>query len=318
MKFNILITAFPFVNEYKKLKKFFKNDNFNIKIVKTTQSLKEKDLLKLIKNIDGVLCGDDEFNKNVLKKANKLKVLSKWGTGLDSIDLRTCKKLNIKVYNTPGAFTESVATQALAFILNFNRKILLNHNNVKNGIWNKPQGSTLINKNIGIIGLGNIGSRISEMLMPFKCKIFGNDIKKINLKKLKKLNLKMKPKSFIFAKSDIIIIATDLNDTTRHLINTKTSKLIKNKPLLVNIARGPIVNEKLLVSLLKKKIITGACLDVFENEPINIHSKITKFKNVILTSHNAFNTTEEVNKVHVNTYKNLVLGLKNEKFKKKT
>ena len=154
------------------------------------------------------------------------------------------------------------------------------------------------------------------MLMPFKCKIFGNDIKKINLKKLKKLNLKMKPKSFIFAKSDIIIIATDLNDTTRHLINTKTSKLIKNKPLLVNIARGPIVNEKLLVSLLKK-IITGACLDVFENEPINIHSKITKFKNVILTSHNAFNTTEEVNKVHVNTYKNLVLGLKNEKFKKK-
>ena len=79
-------------------------------------------------------------------------------------------------------------------------------------------------------------------------------LKKINLKKLKKLNLKMKPKSFIFSKSDIIIIATDLNDTTRHLINTKTSKLIKNKPLLVNIARGPIVNEKLLVSLLKKKL----------------------------------------------------------------
>ena len=279
MKFNILITAFPFVNEYKKLKKFFKNDNFNIKIVKTAQSLKEKDLLKLIKNIDGVICGDDEFNKDVLKKANKLKVLSKWGTGLDSIDLITCKKLNIKVYNTPGAFTESVATQALAFILNFNRKILLNHNNVKNGIWNKPQGSTLINKNIGIIGLGSIGSRISEMLIPFKCEIFGNDIKKINKKK---------------------------------------SKLIKNKPLLINIARGPIINEKVLVSLLKKKIITGACLDVFENEPININSKVTKFKNVILTSHNAFNTTEEVNKVHVNTYKNLILGLKNEKFKKKT
>ncbi len=314
MKFNILITAFPFVNEYKKLKKFFENDNFNIKIIKTPQSLKEDELIKLIGNIDGVLCGDDEFTDRVLRKANKLKVLSKWGTGIDSIDLKTCKKLGIKVYNTPGAFTESVATQALALILNFHRKILQNHNSIKKGIWNKLQGSTLINKNIGIIGLGNIGLRIARMLVPFKCKIFGNDIKKISPQKLNKLNLKLKSKPFIFAKSDIIIFATDLNDTTKHLINKKTSKLIKKKPLLVNIARGPIINEKVLVSLIKNSIIAGACLDVFENEPIGINSQITKFKNVILTSHNAFNTIEEVNKVHINTYKNLKLGLKNAKF----
>ena len=148
MKLNILITAFPFVNEYKKLKKLFENHNFNIKIVKTNQSLKEKDLLRLVKNIHGVLCGDDEFTEKVLKKANKLRVLSKWGTGIDSIDLKTCKKLNIKVYNTPGAFTESVATQALALIFSFNRKILENHNNIKNGIWNKLEGSTLKDQNI--------------------------------------------------------------------------------------------------------------------------------------------------------------------------
>ncbi len=316
MKFNILITAFPFVNEYKNLKKLFKNDNFNIKVVKTSQSLKEKDLLGLIENIDGVICGDDEFNERVLRKANRLKVLSKWGTGIDSIDLKICKKLNIKVYNTPGAFTESVATQAIALILNFNRKILQNHNNIKKGIWNKLSGSTLINKNVGIIGLGNIGLRIAELLTPFKCNVHGNDIKKISPKKLKKLNLKIKSKNFIYNRSEIIIIATDLNYSTKHLINLKTSKLIKNKPLIVNIARGPIINEKALISLLKKNIITGACLDVFENEPILINSKITKFENMILTSHNAFNTIEEVKKVHINTYKNLILGLKNEKFSK--
>lgn len=310
MKFNILITAFPFVNEYKKLKKLFKNDDLNIKIVKTSQSLKEKDLLGIIDNIDGVLCGDDEFTEKVLKKANKLKVLSKWGTGIDSIDLKTCKKLKIKVYNTPGAFTESVATQALALILNFNRKIIQNHNNIKNGVWNKLSGSTLINKNIGIIGLGNIGLRIAELLIPFKCNTFGNDIKKISFKKLKRLNLKIKSKNFIYSKSDIIIIATDLNYSTKYLINSKISKFIKNKPLIVNIARGPIINEKALISLLKNNIISGACLDVFENEPIKINSKILKFKNTILTSHNAFNTIGEVNKVHVNTYKNLILGLK--------
>jgi D-3-phosphoglycerate dehydrogenase / 2-oxoglutarate reductase len=310
MKFNILITAFPFVNEYKRLRKLFINSNFNIKVVKTTQSLKEKDLLKLVENIDGILCGDDEINEKVLKKANKLKVLSKWGTGIDSIDLEACKKLNIKVYNTPGAFTESVATQALALILNFNRKILQNHNNIQKGIWNKLEGLTLVKKNIGIIGLGNIGLRIAELLVPFNSKVFGNDIKKISKKKLKKFKISFKSKNFIYQKSDIIILATDLNDTTKHLINSKLSKLIKSKPLIVNIARGPIIEEKALIFLLQKKIIKGACLDVFEYEPLTKRSKLTKFNNVILTSHNAFNTKDEVNKVHLNTYKNLISGLK--------
>ena len=310
MKFNILITAFPFVNEYKKLRKLFKKHNFNIKVIKTSQYLKEKDLIKVVENIDGILCGDDEINKNVLKKANKLKVLSKWGTGIDSIDLKTCKKLKIKVFNTPGAFTESVATQALAFILNFNRKILENDNSIKKGIWNKCEGVTLVGKKIGIIGLGNIGLRIAEMLLPFKSKIFGNDIKKINNKKLKKLKVNTKSKNYIYKNCDIIIIATDLNTSTRYLINKKTSKLIRKKPLLVNIARGPIINDQALILLLEKKIIAGACLDVFEKEPLPLKSKLRKFKNVIFTSHNAFNTVEEVNKVHFNTYKNLVLGLK--------
>ena len=310
MKFNILITAFPFVNEYKRLRKLFINSNFNIKVVKTTQSLKEKDLLKLVENIDGILCGDDEINEKVLKKANKLKVLSKWGTGIDSIDLEACKKLNIKVYNTPGAFTESVATQALALILNFNRKILQNHNNIQKGIWNKLEGLTLVKKNIGIIGLGNIGLRIAELLVPFNSKVFGNDIKKISKKKLKKFKISFKSKNFIYQKSDIIILATDLNDTTKHLINSKLSKLIKSKPLIINIARGPIIEEKALIFLLQKKIIKGACLDVFEYEPLTKRSKLTKFNNVILTSHNAFNTKDEVNKVHLNTYKNLISGLK--------
>tara|TARA_B110000459_G_C16617543_1_gene499767 strand:+ start:1484 stop:2419 length:936 start_codon:yes stop_codon:yes gene_type:complete len=310
MKFNILITAFPFVNEYKRLRKLFINSNFNIKVVKTTQSLKEKDLLKLVENIDGILCGDDEINEKVLKKANKLKVLSKWGTGIDSIDLEACKKLNIKVYNTPGAFTESVATQALALILNFNRKILQNHNNIQKGIWNKLEGLTLVKKNIGIIGLGNIGLRIAELLVPFNSKVFGNDIKKISKKKLKKFKISFKSKNFIYQKSDIIILATDLNDTTKHLINSKLSKLIKSKPLIINIARGPIIEEKALIFLLQKKIIKGACLDVFEYEPLTKKSKLIKFNNVILTSHNAFNTKDEVNKVHLNTYKNLIIGLK--------
>ena len=285
MKFNILITAFPFVNDYKKLRNFFNNHNFNIRVVKTRQSLKEKDLLKLVKNIDGILCGDDEFTEKVIKKASKLKVLSKWGTGIDSIDLKACRKFNVKVYNTPGAFTESVATQALAFILNFNRKILSNHNNIQKGIWNKFEGSTLIKKKVGIIGLGNIGLRIAELLIPFKCQIFGNDIKKINKKKAKKSKIIIKNKRFIYQNSDIIILATDLNYTTQHLINLKLSKLIKKKfgeIKFIDIRQA----DKILSKISNKKFIIdkNSCSIYFENiisknnQILNLQDPIYIFK----------------------------------------
>ena len=198
---------------------------------------------------------------------------------------------------------------AVAMILSFYRKIIQNHNDIKNNIWSKYSGETLLNKKIGIIGLGNIGKKIIQMLQGFETTCYGNDLKKINKKFINRYNLRIKNKRFIFQNCNIIIIATDLNRTSYKLLNKKTFKQLKMKPLIVNIGRGGSIDSMALLEALKKKRIIGACLDVFENEPLQKNSRLRKFENCIFTSHNAFNTKDEVEFVHRNTINNIFKGL---------
>ena len=283
--------------------------NIDYTILKSTQFVNEKRFLKIIHKFDALLSGDDEITKKVIDKAKKLKVISKWGTGIDSIDYKYAQKNGIKVYNTKNAFTNGVATMAVAMILSFYRKIIQNHNDIKNNIWSKYSGETLLNKKIGIIGLGNIGKKIIQMLQGFETTCYGNDLKKINKKFINRYNLRIKNKRFIFQNCNIIIIATDLNRTSYKLLNKKTFKQLKMKPLIVNIGRGGSIDSMALLEALKKKRIIGACLDVFENEPLQKNSRLRKFENCIFTSHNAFNTKDEVEFVHRNTINNIFKGL---------
>ena len=158
-KYKILISAIPLVPIFNKYKKFFDTKKYSIDLKKTDQYLNETQLLKIIDKYHGVICGDDEFSKRVLMKASNLKVISKWGTGINSIDLNFAKTKKIKVLNTPSAFSYSVATMAVGMILSYFRKIIDNHNLIKKNKWPKLQGETLLNKKIGIIGVGNIGKK---------------------------------------------------------------------------------------------------------------------------------------------------------------
>ena len=194
-----------FLNKNKNLKK----KNILYDYITTKQSLDEKKLLKVIGKYDGVICGDDEFNKNVLQKAKQLKVISKWGTGIDSIDKKYANKKNIKVFNTPGAFTNSVADIAIAFILNISRKIYLTDKEIRKNHWPKYTGDTLNQKTLGIIGYGKIGKRLAKIATFFQMRIIFFDIRKIKSnKKIKKVNIKM-----LFKKSDYVVICCDLNTT---------------------------------------------------------------------------------------------------------
>ncbi len=147
------------------------------------------------------------------------------------------------------------------------------------------------------------------MLQGFETTCYGNDLKKINKKFINRYNLRIKNKRFIFQNCNIIIIATDLNRTSYKLLNKKTFKQLKMKPLIVNIGRGGSIDSMALLEALKKKRIIGACLDVFENEPLQKNSRLRKFENCIFTSHNAFNTKDEVEFVHRNTINNIFKGL---------
>lgn len=308
-KINLLITAIPFIPIVKKYENKLKKRGINYTLLKSTQQVSEKQFLKIIHKFDAILSGDDEITKKVIDNAKNLKVISKWGTGIDSIDHVYAKKKGIKVFNTPGAFTNGVATMAISMILAFYRQIIINHNDIKRNIWSKYPGETLLNKRVGVIGVGNIGKKIIEMIQGFKTINYVNDIKKINQNFLKKFKLKSKTKKFIFNNCDIIIIATDLNVSSFKIINKKTINDFKNNPLIVNVGRGGSIDSKALLQSLKKKKIKGACLDVFDVEPLAKNSLFKKYTNCILSSHNAFNTRDEVEFVNRNTLNNIFKGL---------
>ena len=294
----ILITWRFLIRDIEKYRAIFKKNNIKFDFFTTDQYVKEIDLLKIIHKYDGIICGDDEITTKVINKAKKLKVISKWGTGIDSINKNYAIKKNIKVFNTPGAFTSAVAEHALGLMLSITRNITFNHIDIIKNNWSKRICHTIEGKNIGIVGYGKIGKKIHKLLNTFRPNVSINDIRK-NYKKITPLNKLLK-------NSDIIFIACDLNKTSRHLIKMKELKIMKKNAILINISRGAIIDNKALIKALKKNLIGCAGLDVYENEPIKKNSKFLKMKNCILTSHNAFNSKETIDNINLISVNNLV------------
>ena len=307
-KFKVLVTWRLMIDFLKKNKTNYGNSKIKFYFLLKKQALNERELIKVIPKYDAIICGDDEFTKKVIDKAISLKVISKWGTGLDSIDIDYAKKKGIKIYNTPNAFTKSVAQLALSFILNFSRKTLETHERVKKGEWPKIQGFLIDKKIIGIIGFGNIGKEITRLVTKIGMKVLFYDIQKIKFRRNK--NTKRVNLESLFKNSDIVISCCDLNKTSYNLINNKKMKLMKKNSGIINVSRGGIINEDDLIKILKKKKIRFAALDVFKNEPIYRKNKFANLINCVLSSHNAFNTIEEVIYVNTNTIRNLYKGLK--------
>lgn len=157
-KYKILITWQSIVKNIDKYKKIFQNNNIQYDCKLTKQCFSSKELEKFISNYDGVICGDDEFNQSVLLKAKKLKVISKWGTGIDSINHTFAKRKGIKVYNVKNAFTEEVAAYAIGILLYITRG-LGNVDMLNTQAWVKFCGESLVGKNAGVIGHGRIGKK---------------------------------------------------------------------------------------------------------------------------------------------------------------
>lgn len=296
-QFNILISwrlLEKYINKYKKV---FKANNIKYKLITPQQYLKEKELINIIHDYDGIICGDDEITKKVIDKAKKLKVVSKWGTGIDSIDKNYLQQKNISIFNSPGAFTKSVAQHGIALMFALTRNIVTNNNDIKNGFWTKRICHNIENKTIGIIGFGKIGKEIYKQLKSFGSNFLFNDIKK---------NKNFTSLKYLLKKSDIVFISCDLNKTSRNLIRYKELILMKKNSFLVNVSRGAVVNNKDLIKALKNKTIAGAGLDVFENEPINKKSEFISCKNCILTSHNAFNSEISIQLINDKSVENII------------
>ncbi len=310
MNKKILISSYHMFQELKKYTALLKKKKIDYDTFIRNPVVKEKDLINIIHKYDGLICSDDEVTKNVLKKASKLKVISKWGTGIDSIDKVFAAKKKIKIFNSPNAFSKSVSQLAWGMIINLSRDMYSIHKDIINGRWTKKSGKLFYKKNLGVIGLGCVGQEFIKNGKGFEMNILGNDIKKVDNNIIKKLGIKIVKKEYLLKKSDIIVLCVDLNKSSYHLINSKEFKLMKKTAILINVSRGPVVSEKALINALKSKKIEGAGIDVFENEPPKKKNLLFKQKNCIFSSHNAFNTYEEVSNVHRNTIFNMIKGLK--------
>ena len=274
------------------------------------ERLEESDLLKYAGQFDGAICGDDRYTARVLEAcAPRLKVISKWGTGIDSIDASACARLDIKLCRTTNAFTLPVADSVMGYLLAFARRQPWMDRAIKSGVWEKIPGRALNECTLGVIGVGNIGKAVIRRARAFGMKIFGNDIVEIDHVFIAETGVEMTTLDSLLSSADFVSINCDLNPTSRHLINAQTLSLMRPNAILVNTARGPIVDEKALAAALKAGKIGGAALDVFEVEPLPADSPLLKMDNVMLAPHNSNSSPSAWERVHWNTIRNLLGGL---------
>jgi D-3-phosphoglycerate dehydrogenase len=277
------------------------------------ERLSEDELLRLVGDIDGVIAGDDHFTAKVLDKASpRLKVISKWGTGIDAFDLETCKKLGVAVRNTPGAFTDPVADSIMGYILNFARKLPLMDQQIKAGVWDKIPGKALHETTLGIIGFGNIGQAVAKRARGFGMRVIANDIKQMPLDVIEESGAEMMGLDKLLRNSDFVSVNCDLNPTSIRLMTARKFSMMKSDAVIINLARGPIVDEKALIDALQTGRIAGAALDVFEQEPLPGDNPLKSMSNVMLAPHNSNSSPEAWERVHQNTVQNLLRELEKE------
>jgi D-3-phosphoglycerate dehydrogenase len=280
------------------------------------ERMEEDDLLKYAGQFDGTICGDDRYTARVVKACSpRLKIISKWGTGVDSIDAPACSRFGVKLGRTPNAFTTPVSDTVLGYMLAFARKGPWMDAAMKRGEWQKIPGKTLSECTLGIIGIGNIGKAVTRRAKAFGMKVLGTDIVEIDHVFISESGIEMTNLETLLSNSDFVSVNCDLNPTSHHLINSKTLAQMKSSAVLINTARGPIVDENALVAALRSGQVGGAALDVFEFEPLPKDSPLLKMDNVMLAPHNSNSSPTAWERIHWNTIKNLVegLGMKYEK-----
>ncbi len=305
MRWKVMVSA-PYMQlEIDKFRDWFTEHDIDIDVPPVRERMEEKELLAVIEKYDGVICGDDRFTENVYKAARKLKVISKWGTGIDAVHKDIAEKYGIVVCNTPDAFSHPVSDTVLGFMLSFSRTIIASDRLMKKGEWEKIPGKTLGEQTLGIIGCGNIGARVAKKADAFGMKILAYDIREIPRPIAEQYHIAQVRLDELLEQADFVSTNCDLNESSYHILSTNEFKKMKKTAVVINTARGPIVDEAALIKALQEKEIAGCGLDVFEYEPLPADSPLRRMDNVILSSHNSNSSPRYWERVHRNTLENL-------------
>lgn len=264
------------------------------------QHLDAEAMREAIVGVDAIIAGDDQIDASVLEagKAAGLKAVIKWGIGTDSIDKAKAAKLGIPVYNTPGMFANEVADLAFSLLLNVVRKTHVMHHSIKHGGWLKVQGRSLAGMVTGIVGLGSIGLAIMRRAAAFGMKPIGYDVRAIAPEILTEQGVAQVDLNQLLVTSDVVVLACELTLQNRHLLSAEAFGRMKDGVYVINVSRGPLIDEKALCAALESGKVAGAGLDVFEAEPLPMESELRRFESCVFSTHNGSNTIEAVGRVN--------------------
>ena len=279
----VLITTVPFGDIDRYPIDLLEDNNIDYVINPLGKKLTESELIKLVTDCEVIIAGTEPITERVISKAKNLKMISRVGIGLDSVDLIAAEKRNIAVSYTPDAPAPAVVDLTMGLLYTLLRRVHEANIGLHHGKWNRFFGRRLTECSIGIIGAGRIGSNVLRNLLVLGCKnIFYYD-KKVRLDEEDNPHVVFAQKETIYKKCDIISLHLPLDQETTNMITLKEIKLMKKDSFLINTARGGIINEKDLFEALQNKIISGAAIDVFEDEPYQ--GDLIGLDNCILTSH---------------------------------
>jgi D-3-phosphoglycerate dehydrogenase len=278
----ILLATYPFGVTGKKPLELLEQTGWKLVFNPHNRRLRADDVADLLRDIDGVIAGTEPYNSATLRNANRLKVISRVGIGLDSVDLEYCRENNIQVTYTPDASTEAVAELTVANILNLLRGIHQSDRSVREGAWNRLMGRLIRETVIGIIGVGRIGSRVIRLLEPFHPNIMANDIDP-RKHGVSMPNTKWCSVEDIMHAADMITLHIPMCAENHYFIDRTRISQMKTGAFIINTSRGGIVDTEALIDALLQNHLGGAALDVYENEPYE--GILTRLENVVLTAH---------------------------------
>lgn len=278
----IQVTTYPFGICNPESSLVLEQSGYEVRYNPYGRRLKSEEVKALVEEVCGIVAGTEPYTRTIIESCPNLKVISRVGVGVDSVDLQACKENDVIVTYTPEAPADGVADLTVAQIINLLRGIYTSNESVRNGFWKRIMGKLVSEIKIGVLGVGRIGKRVIMRLNPFGANIYGCDLKP-DLKFGKKYNVKWLDKKELFQTCDLVTVHIPLNKNNYHCIGFEEMSMMQAGAFLINTSRGPIIDESSLISLLQNRHLGGVALDVFEKEPYE--GELTKFDNVIFTAH---------------------------------
>lgn len=274
------------------------------------QHLGEEELLRIIDGFEGIIAGDDQLTARVFQKgASTLKMVVKWGVGVDAIDLETARQLGIAVRNTPGAFPDEVADVTIGYLIMLARQLHRIDRGVRDGEWLKIRGRSLAGKELGVIGVGSIGQAVIRRALVMGMLVSGYDVVQVPAMLRSNPSFESKQLDALLETSHFIALCCNLTPHNRHMLSSPQFSRMRAGVYVINTARGPLIDEKALINALRSGKVAGAALDVFEHEPLPARSPLRALDTCILGSHNSSNTVEAVDRVNQQAIQLLLEGL---------